>query len=81
LRIALVTVLAVLAASLIWLAGEQHRKNCLSTGRVGCSVLPWDSGDRPMSGPLDTYGCEQLVLLHVYDGVENGPDETPPECR
>jgi hypothetical protein len=34
-----------------------------------------------MSGPLDTYGCEQLVLLHVYDGVENGPDETPPECR
>ena len=80
-RIALISVLSVLAAGVIWLAGEQHRENCVSTGKAGCSVLPWDSGDQPRHGRLDDYGCEQLALMHTYDGVENDPDETPPECR
>jgi hypothetical protein len=39
LAVAIVGVLAVL-----WLAGEQHRKNCEDAGKVSCSVLPWDNG-------------------------------------
>jgi hypothetical protein len=39
------TVAALLAAAaLAWNAGEQHRRNCIDSGRIGCSVLPWDNG-------------------------------------
>jgi hypothetical protein len=33
-----------IAAPVAWLAGEEHRENCLSQQRTSCSVLPWDSG-------------------------------------
>jgi hypothetical protein len=80
-RVALVAVLDLLTASALWLAGEQHRKNCLSSGRAGCSVLPWDSGDRAQSGPPDARGCEQVDLINEYDGVQGDTVEVPPECR
>jgi hypothetical protein len=34
----------VVAVGVLWLAGEQHRKNCQDAGRSSCSALPWDSG-------------------------------------
>jgi hypothetical protein len=37
--------LAVTAVAALWIAGEQHRQNCISQGRVSCSVLPWDAGE------------------------------------
>ena len=39
---ALLGVVAVCAV--LWLAGEQHRENCIRDGRVACSVLPWEDG-------------------------------------
>ena len=43
-------VLAILAvAALIWIAGEQHRENCISQNRADCSVLPWENGKQPRS--------------------------------
>lgn len=40
--LALAGVLAVL-----WLAGEEHRSNCIAADRIDCSVLPWEQGDDP----------------------------------
>lgn len=35
-----------------WIAGEQHRGNCIRADRVQCSVLPWASGHaRAQPGP------------------------------
>jgi hypothetical protein len=45
-RLATLLVAAVLAAGVIWLAGEEHRKNCQDAGRTACSILPWDAGER-----------------------------------
>lgn len=50
--------LAVLAAllltgSVLWLAGEQHRENCIRQNRYECTVLPWDNG-RPHTPPRHT---------------------------
>jgi hypothetical protein len=45
-RLTALLVAAVLAAGVLWLAGEQHRKNCISSGHSGCSVPPWNSGER-----------------------------------
>jgi hypothetical protein len=45
-RLATLLVAAVLAAGVLWLAGEEHRRNCVSSGRTSCSVLPWDNGQR-----------------------------------
>ena len=42
---ALLLALGIAAGALLWLAGEQHRENCLREGKVGCSVLPWDGGE------------------------------------
>ncbi len=42
----------VLAASALWLAGEQHKQNCIDSGMHNCSVLPWKSGE----GVLKTKG-------------------------
>jgi hypothetical protein len=33
-----------LIASIVWLAGEQHRENCIRANRSECSVLPWNAG-------------------------------------
>jgi hypothetical protein len=44
-RLAALLVAVVLAAGVLWLAGEQHRKNCIGSGHGGCSVLPWDNGN------------------------------------
>lgn len=35
----------VLAASALWLAGEQHKQNCIDSKMANCSVLPWKSGE------------------------------------
>lgn len=35
----------VIGTPLAWLAGEQHRHNCLDAHRADCSVLPWDNGE------------------------------------
>jgi hypothetical protein len=45
-RGSLLVVVAALAVGtpLAWLAGEQHRENCISQHRTSCSVLPWESG-------------------------------------
>jgi len=45
-KIAALIVAAALAASVAWVAGELHRENCERADRVGCSVLPWDDGER-----------------------------------
>jgi hypothetical protein len=51
--VALIVGLAI-AASLAWLAGEQHRENCIRDGKRSCSVLPWDSGEpKPKRSILD----------------------------
>lgn len=41
-----VHILAVLALALpvAWLAGEQHRENCIRANKTACSVLPWEAG-------------------------------------
>lgn len=43
------TAAVIVALPLAWLAGEQHRSNCIAEGRAGCSVLPWSGGHRPDS--------------------------------
>jgi hypothetical protein len=43
------TIVAVVAigGSIVWLAGEQHRENCIREGKQACSVLPWNAGKTP----------------------------------
>lgn len=36
--------LVVLTLAVLWMAGEQHRGNCIRQQRDHCSVLPWDNG-------------------------------------
>lgn len=43
------TLALLLVAATAWNAGEAHRRNCLTAGRVACSVLPWEDG-HPKSG-------------------------------
>ena len=90
-RAAIVGLLVLLAASVAWLAGEQHRRNCISSGRVECSVLPWKAGSRPSEAldatsepkqpTLTEYGCEQLLLENAYALTEEDRKPTPPECQ
>jgi hypothetical protein len=35
---------ALIAVALLWIGGKRHRANCISAGRVECSVLPWNYG-------------------------------------
>jgi hypothetical protein len=49
-KLAALIVGVAIAVSLAWLAGEQHRKNCIHEGKRECSVLPWESG-RSAGGP------------------------------
>jgi hypothetical protein len=62
----------MLVASVLWLAGEKHRENCIEAGRVNCGVLPWDNGERAR---LSEQSCRALRRA--------GADEAtlPPECR
>jgi hypothetical protein len=40
-------------AAILWVGGELHRQNCLRSGRVACSVLPWDKGKPKPAEPFD----------------------------
>jgi hypothetical protein len=44
LKLAAVVVGLAIAAALAWNAGEMHRENCIHSGHVKCSVLPWENG-------------------------------------
>jgi ABC-type proline/glycine betaine transport system substrate-binding protein len=58
-RALVLTGAAVVAAlALAWTAGLQHQANCVHAGRVSCSVLPWDDGQRAMKAPSDGFGGE-----------------------
>jgi hypothetical protein len=85
-RAATLLVAIVLAAGVLWLAGEEHRKNCLSSGRTSCSVLPWDSGRAASSpkakrGTLTPAGCQQLLLRNLTATSTDQIEPRPPECR
>jgi hypothetical protein len=83
-RAATLLVAIVLAAGVLWLAGEEHRKNCLSAGRASCSVLPWDGGSTPAAeepAKLTRRGC---ILLQYGNALAKSTAEmrrVPPECR
>ena len=65
----------VLAGSVLWLAGEEHRKNCQSAGHTDCSVLPWDAGKRIADTPdarekhMTRSACELLNARLVANGT------------
>lgn len=62
--------LALLAAAL-WNAGELHRKNCISSGRTGCSVLPWVAGTVPAS-PLSRLTPAEREQVEAKAAVRQG---------
>jgi O-methyltransferase involved in polyketide biosynthesis len=69
------TCLATALFTLLWLAGEQHRANCLIADRVACSVLPWQEGHaRPRRTTEVLYSCINA------DRVERATGQRPP-CR
>ncbi|WP_028061149.1 hypothetical protein [Candidatus Solirubrobacter pratensis] len=87
-RIALVLAISVLAAGVLWLAGEQHRRNCMSTGNTRCSALPWDAGMTPRSSTSTTtrptlteQGCVQLTIRNATAVTTDQIQPMPPECR
>lgn len=55
-KVGIVSLLVVIAVGLFWLAGEQHRKNCIAEGKGGCSALPWVNGYRCLANTPQT-GC------------------------
>jgi hypothetical protein len=74
---------AVLAFGVVWLAGEQHRENCIRSGKAGCSVLPWDAGTsarQASSGKLTREGCVMLRLANEQALTEDDVQPIPPEC-
>jgi len=56
------SIAVVVSSALLWLAGEQHRENCIREGRTACSVLPWNNGQQrvatPRQGPIPTSSPE-----------------------
>ena len=75
----LLIALAVLAVALplAWLAGEAHRENCIRSGRVACSVLPWENGHvyvnpQPSDDELAPYYDSSY---HVFTSVPQDVDE------
>jgi hypothetical protein len=85
-KIAALLVATALAFGVLWLAGEQHRENCVAAGNTGCSVLPWDDGDGRKQGVseggrLTPYGCELRELLNDQAVTEEQVTPLPPECR
>jgi hypothetical protein len=87
LRVASLLVAVVLTAGVLWLAGEEHRRNCLASGHTSCSVVPWDNGrsvEQPISqrrGRLTPTGCELLEGLNDQAVSEDEVKPLPPECR
>jgi hypothetical protein len=71
-RVAALIVGVALAVGILWLAGEQHRENCIRSGAYGCGVLPWDNGERAR---LNELGCLQERRAGVSE------DDLPSECR
>lgn len=48
---AAITIALIVATPFTWIAGEQHRENCVRHGNVSCSMLPWDNGSTPKADP------------------------------
>lgn len=82
-KVATLIVVSVLAVGVLWLAGEQHRRNCIASGNKGCSVLPWVAGDarKAATGTLTRQGCERLRLENAYAESTDQIRPVPPECR
>lgn len=40
----LIAIAALASAAILWVGGEMHRNNCISSGKQDCTVLPWDQG-------------------------------------
>lgn len=74
-RLAALLVGLLLAGGVLWLAGERHRESCERAGRIGCSVLPWDNGER---AKLTEIQCVRVAVA-IDQGSRSGP--LPPECR
>jgi hypothetical protein len=70
-------VLAVLAAGVLWLAGEKHRENCFASGKKQCSVLPWASGESP-ANPMHSYTRRECLLLKAEE--LRGGEPAPSQC-
>jgi hypothetical protein len=87
-RLALIVVVCVLAVGVVWLAGEQHKRNCISTGKT-CSALPWDAGTTPQSAATPTattatltaQGCLELALDNAQATTTDQIKPVPPECQ
>ena len=77
-RLAALLVGSVLALSALWLAGEQHRANCINSGRSGCSVLPWDNGERPSVDAPSRLSRQECLLLQRAAILAG---EELPDCR
>ncbi|HUR86959.1 MAG TPA: hypothetical protein VMY78_16620 [Solirubrobacteraceae bacterium] len=58
-RVAAIVAAIIIALPLAWLAGEQHRENCIRLDRTGCSVLPWDAGESPRETALPLTPAQQ----------------------
>ena len=43
-RVVRVAAFVLLVVVLAYVAALQHQANCIDSGHVGCSVLPWDNG-------------------------------------
>lgn len=56
LRVATVVLLVLAVATLAWIGGEAHRRNCLSQKRANCSVLPWKAGSETTPSLQQKYG-------------------------
>jgi hypothetical protein len=84
-RVAILLVTAVLAVGVLWLAGEEHRRNCIASGNSECSVLPWDNGQAPSvsesGGRLTPRGCQQLRRDNLLALTEGQKTPLPPECQ
>lgn len=62
--------LALLVAAL-WNAGELHRKNCITSGKSGCSALPWIAGDAPTS-PLSRLTPSERAKVEARAAIRQG---------
>jgi hypothetical protein len=90
-RIAMLLSIVGLALGVTWLAGEEHRRNCIAEGKRSCSVLPWDSGTSPSTAESPTRRGNRPTLTQqgcINRTLENMAAETtdqivplPPECR
>jgi hypothetical protein len=80
-KLAALLIAATLALGMLWLAGEQHRENCIRSGQSSCSVLPWDNGEPPSAErddrPLTQQECQDLRIDNALSG---SPGDLPREC-